>query len=126
MDLNPDYSLIIQVVTFLVLWACLKRLVFDPMSQVLDDRHQRTVGTRAVAESMLAGVQSARDEHANTVQAVRHEIAQQAEASRKAAHAAHNQALAEARGEAAAEQERQRAALQEQLANARRALDAEA
>ena len=126
MNLSPDYTLLIQIATFLVLWACLKRLVFDPMLHVLNARHQRTAGTREAAASMLAGVQAASARHAEAVHSARQDIAQQSEASRKSAQEEYERALAAARSEAATEQSRQRAALQEQLDGARRALAAEA
>jgi F0F1-type ATP synthase membrane subunit b/b' len=45
----PDITFVIQIISFFVLWFGLKRLLFDPVLQVVDERKARTVGVREEA-----------------------------------------------------------------------------
>ena len=126
MDLSLNYTILLQIILFLVLWACLKRMLFDPMSALLAAREQRTTGTLATAASLMAEVDRARAQHAEAVHNARLGIAQQIETSRKAMQAEYERIIANARAESAAELARQRAALAQELAAVRRTLAGEA
>ena len=47
----PDWTFIAQIVLFLIVWTCLRRLLFEPNLSVLKTRKQRTDG--AMKESAL-------------------------------------------------------------------------
>ena len=126
MNLTPDSSIVLQIVTFIVLWAILKRLLFDPFAQVLEQREGRTTGAHAAASRTLQDVSHAREQHEQAIQAARAEIAQRTEAARKEAHEERERVVAAARNESAASMVRQRAALTQQVDSARRTLLAEA
>jgi F-type H+-transporting ATPase subunit b len=126
MSLTPDFSLVVQIATFLILWAVLKRLVFDPMQHVLEVREQRTAGTKAEATATTERAQLLRDQCEQAVLETRTKIAQEAEAARRAAQEEQARILEGAREEASKEMERLRASLTEQVARARAALSSEA
>jgi len=126
MQLQPDYSLLVQVVFFVILWMGLKRLLFDPVLQMLDARHERTVGTQQHAAQVTAAAETAREDCHQAVHEARQKLAQEAAEARKAAQEEHARALAAARAEAAEEVSQFRAALADQVAQARGTLSAEA
>lgn len=126
MDLTPNASFFYQIVTFLVLWVCLKRLLFDPTLAVLDARRHRTEGAKAEAEQIMAATHAAQDDYDSRLREARAQIARESEAARKAAQDAYSQAIATARAAATDEQIRLRTALTAQVEEARRTLTAEA
>lgn len=126
MELTPDFSLVVQIVTFLVLWAVMKRFLFDPTLAVLDARRERTEGAKTEAERITAASRTAQDDYDQRLREARVQIAQESDAARKKAQDEYAQALAKARAAAADEQARTRAALTAQVETARGALAAEA
>ncbi len=126
MELTPDFSFLIQIVTFFALWACLKRLIFDPTLEVLDARRQRTDGAKAEAEQITVTTQAAQDDYDLRLHEARNQLARESETARKAAQDEYGQALAKARVAATDEQIRSRGALMAQVDEARRSLLAEA
>ena len=82
MDLTPNYSFFIQIITFVILWQGLKRVVFDPFLQVLDARNARTVAAEADAQRLLGDVERSRAEYEQSLQKMRLAMAQEASAAR--------------------------------------------
>ncbi len=72
--INP-YAFVIQIVSFFLLWAALKRLLFDPASEVLSQREQRTTGVRAEAAKMQHDVEAMSADYDRRVLEVRRELA---------------------------------------------------
>jgi F-type H+-transporting ATPase subunit b len=126
MQLQPDYTLFIQIVFFIVLWIGLKRLLFEPVLRILDARQERTVGTLKRAAEVRLSAEAAREDCGRAVQEARKKLAREAEEARKVAQDEHAKVLASAREEAAAEISRFRGSLAEQVNQARAALDVEA
>ena len=126
MDLSPNYSFFIQIITFVILWQGLKRLVFDPFLKVLDARDERTVAAQADAERLLADVERARGEYEQSLHQMRVEMAQEASAARNAAQEEGQRALAAARASANEEMLRMREQVAAQIAAARTSLSAQA
>jgi F-type H+-transporting ATPase subunit b len=126
MELLPDYTILIQIVAFIVLWSVLKRLVFDPIMDVLDARNERTVAARAHAEQLLAAAESARSEYEQSLLRTRARMAQEAGAARNAAQEEANRALNETREAANEELRHMRAEVQGQIEAARRTLATQA
>ncbi|MBI4515155.1 MAG: hypothetical protein HY699_04980 [Deltaproteobacteria bacterium] len=122
----PDFSFVIQIVSFLLLWAALKRLAFDPMLEVLAQREARTQGNQAAAEQLRAGAAAAEEQYQAALREVRHAVLQDSEAARKRAEEAHQRELNAARAEAEAELGRLRQDIAGQVAQAQTTLAAEA
>lgn len=126
MDLTPNYSFFIQIITFVVLWQGLKRLVFDPFLEVLDARDRRTVAAQADAERLLAAAEKTRQDYELSLQKMRLQMAQDAARARNAAQEEGQRALAAARAAANQEMMRLRAQVSSQVEAARSALSAQA
>ena len=122
----PDSSFLIQIVSFLVLWFGLKRLLFDPVLHVLDERESRTTGARRQAVEINAAAESSAAEYDRHVHDVRVALTAQAEAARQATRAEEQRVLAAARSEAGAQLARLRESLHAQAQAARPAVATEA
>lgn len=99
----PDITFVIQIVSFLVLWLGLKRLMFDPVLQVIDERRARTTGVLEEAAALRSGAAGAEAEHTQRLQNVRDEIARDSGTARHASEQEERQVLATARDQAAAQ-----------------------
>lgn len=126
MSLTVDYSIILQIVTFLVVWAFLKRLVFDPFSQVVETRQARTTGTQAAAAALSADAGILRTRYDGAIAAARTEIAQQSDAARKGAQEESDRALGAARSAATDTMAQKRDAAAREVDTARQTLLAQA
>ena len=126
MDLTPNYSFFIQIITFVILWQGLKRLVFDPYLQLLDQRDRRTVTAQAEAEKLVAEAEKVRLDYEQSLQKMRVQMAQEAAAARNVAQEEGQRALAAARTSANEEMLRMRAQVAAQVEAARQSLSAQA
>jgi F-type H+-transporting ATPase subunit b len=124
--LSLDYSLLIQIVTFIIVWQVLQRVLFSPVLDVLAQRAERTTGALALAEQMQATAAAARTEYERALAAARVQLAREAEVGRKAAHEESAAAIAAARAAAGAELQHLRTQLTAQVAQAEHALAGEA
>lgn len=122
----PDYTFVVQIVLFLILWIGLKRLVFDPFVAMLEAREARTTGAKAAATQMRSTTEVSAAEYENKVQEARRQSATDASVVRAGTAAEERRVLDAAREEAS----RQLAVLRESLARqadaARPTLDGEA
>ena len=126
MSLTVDSSVILQIITFFVVWVFLRRLVFDPFSQVVATREARTTGTQAASAALTGEAGNARTRYDAAVAAARTEIAQQSETARKSAQEESDQALTAARNAAATATAQQRDAAARAVDTARQTLLAQA
>ncbi len=126
MNLTPDFSLVIQVILFVVVWQGLNRLAFQPTQEVLDQRHKRTVTAERDAKSMVASAQDDQDVYDKTVQEKRTALAADTAAARSAAQEESSRALNAARDSANQSLAAQRAAVAEQIEAARASLSGSA
>ena len=126
MDLTPNSSFFIQIITFVILWQGLKRLVFDPFLAVLDARSARTVAAEADAERLRADVERSRADYEASLQKMRVTMAQESSAARNAAQEEGQRALATARAQANDEMSRLRSQVAAQISSARSTLGAQA
>ena len=122
----PDSSFLIQIVSFLVLWFGLKRLLFDPVMHVLEERESRTTGARRQAAELAAAAEVSAAEYERRLHEVRAALNVQAEAARQAAQAEEQRVLSEARDQASAQLARLRESLNAQTQAARPAVASEA
>ncbi len=51
--ISVDFSLVVQIVLFLVLWSILRRVLFGPVGRLMTERDRRTEGAHAEARSMV-------------------------------------------------------------------------
>jgi len=126
MDLTPDYTLLVEVITFIALWFGLTKLVFEPMRRVLDDREERTVEAEAQAAHLYADAQTVQDDYEKTLHDMRVELSQESLAARARMQEDQARTLAEARAAGAEQLAATRAALAEQVRQARQTLAGEA
>ena len=126
MNLIPDISLLYQVAIFVVVFFGLRKLMFQPMQRVLDERDRRTVHAQHEAEELIKAAHADRARYDEAVRERRQEMAREAEAARHAAIEESNRQIAEARAAIGRELAAHRAAIAAQVEQARRALAAEA
>ncbi len=126
MNLTPDYSLIIQVLLFLVVWAGLSRLAFAPTREVLDQRLRRTVAAEREAADLVVSATSDQETYDTTVLQRRQQLAANTAAARTAAQEESSRALSDARDAANRALDAQRAVVAEQIESARTKLSSSA
>ena len=51
--ISLDYTILVQIASFLLLWFFLNRLVFTPFRRVIEEREQRTDGVKTETESLI-------------------------------------------------------------------------
>ena len=51
--ITVDFSLVAQIVLFLILWSILRRVLFGPVGRLMAERDRRTEGAQSEARSML-------------------------------------------------------------------------
>ena len=126
MQLTPDFTIILQVAIFIVVWLGMRSLVFQPTQQVLAERRRRTVEAHENAEGMIGAAQADRLLYEDAMHKRRLELAAEAERARQAAAAESDAQIEAARAQIAAELASHRATVAAQVEQARRTLSAEA
>ena len=121
----PDISFVIQIVSFFVLWMGLKRLLFDPVLQVIDERTARTTGVREQAMELRATAAQIEAELDHRITQVREDLGRRADTARHATDEEERHILATARDQAATELKAQRDQIRVQAEAARSALAGE-
>jgi F-type H+-transporting ATPase subunit b len=96
----PDISFVIQIVSFIILWVGLKRLLFDPFIQVLETRESRTTGANREAVTMKAEAAQSAAEYERRMHEVRQSLAVDAETARQATQTEERRVLSESREQA--------------------------
>jgi len=123
MGISVDGTFAIQIVSFLILWVVLRRILFDPMLKVLDERQSRTSGSLEMASHIRSDVESLRAEHADRVAQARDRSMRQLEESRKLTTEEERTVLGAARAQATARLATTRVEISEQVARARATLE---
>jgi F-type H+-transporting ATPase subunit b len=96
----PDATFVIQIISFFVLWFGLKRLLFDPVLGVLEERETRTSGAQQAASEMTEATQETKREYEVRLQEVRRRLASASETARSATEDEERRIVSEARGQA--------------------------
>jgi F-type H+-transporting ATPase subunit b len=122
----PDISFVVQIISFVVLWFGLKRLLFDPTIHVLEERERRTVGEQQAAAGLRKDAERSAEDYERRMQALRATLATDAEAAFKDVEAAANAIVAQAREQTGTELMQLRDALARQARDARPGLASEA
>ncbi|HVM97426.1 MAG TPA: ATP synthase F0 subunit B [Candidatus Acidoferrales bacterium] len=126
LTLPPDFTFVIQLVSFLILWMGMKRLLFDPMIQVLEQREARTAGARQTAAELRAAAEGSAADYDRRLQEVRVKVGAEAQSSRATIEAEERKRIGEARDQAAAQLAQLRESLARQTEEARAGIAAEA
>ncbi len=96
-----DYTVLVQIASFLALWFLLTKLLFKPFVALLEEREERTDGVKAEAASLTAEAERLRAEHESAVARARDEGAAVKESIVQEARQTRERLLAEARAQAA-------------------------
>ncbi len=126
MELFPDKTIFIQVGLFITFWLVFKHVIVGPMTQVLADRHARTVEAERAAVQQASAAEGDRARYDQRVHEQRLRMAQEAETARHAAIAESNEEIAAARSKISLELAHRRDAVTKQVSEARRALAGDA
>lgn len=96
-----DYTVVIQVVAFLILWFLLSRLLFRPFLALLEERERRTEGVKAETSSLVDEGERLRAEYERGIKSAWDEANAVKEAILAEGRQAREQLLAHAREETA-------------------------
>jgi F-type H+-transporting ATPase subunit b len=96
-----DYTVIVQIVSFLFLWFLLTRLLFRPFIGLLEERERRTEGVKAETASLLEEGERLRFEYENEIARAKDEGNAAKETILQEARQARERLLAQAREGAA-------------------------
>ena len=122
----PDISFVVQIVSFLVLWFGLKRLLFDPAMSVLEERERRTVGERHAADGLRKTAELSAADYERRMHELRVRLAGDAEATLNGIRTEERKILSDAREQASGQLMQLRDRLGRQASDARPALASEA
>ena len=123
--INPDISLVVIFVLFIIFVFLLNRLLFRPIGRVLDKREALTEGATAEARAAAHQYNARLSEYESTIRRARAEGYRKLEQQRSAELEARRALIEGIKEEASAEIERAKSSLAEQAAEARAALEAE-
>jgi len=125
MNLIPDYSILLQIIIFLLVWKGLSSLAFAPTTAVLDERARRTVAAEDLAKQLVSAAGEDRATYDRAVHERRAQMSAESASARASAQEEATRLLTQARAEANAAFATQRDAVAEQIVSARQRLAAE-
>jgi F-type H+-transporting ATPase subunit b len=123
--INPDGSLVFILLLFLLFVFVMNRLLFRPVSRILDQRQTLTVGAANDARAAARRYEMKLNEYEGTIRQARAESYKNLEAQRAVALAERQQVVEAAKQETAEEISRAKAEIQRQSEQARATLEAE-
>lgn len=126
LKIPPDFTFVVQVVSFFILWLGLKAIIWDPMLKLLEQREARTSGAKHAAEESKAAAVVTAAEYDSKMKEVRSALAAEAQAARDATEKAEHSVLAGARDAAAQQLGQLRDNLGRQAAASRDSISTEA
>ena len=87
--ISIDYSLVVQIVLFLILWSILRRVLFGPVGRLMAERERRTDGAHAEARSMAEEGKALQERYDSAIaqaraegEAIKSEIREEAQKAR--------------------------------------------
>ena len=122
----PDFTFIVQLVSFFLLLVFLNRLLFVPFGELLEARRQRTEGLQEEAVRDQAEAQALAHTIEQSLQDARARAALEAETIRQAAREREAELFHKAKAEAAARLTELRAGIASEREQAKRTLGSEA
>jgi len=123
--INPDGSLLVIFVLFVIFVFVLNRLLFKPVGQVLDEREALTEGATAEARAATRQYQTRLADYEATIRQARTESYRHLEQERAAALEERRRLLEEAKAEAGVRIESAKSAVADEADRARAALEVE-
>ena len=126
MQIPPDYTFLVQIVLFVVLWLLLKRLWFDPALKITHERAKRSEGAIKEARAIQAEAEQLRAQHAAALDKVRGEAQREMQDILRVAEQEQKRVIAAARDEAQERMAAVQARITEEVATARQELRAQA
>jgi len=124
--INPDGSLIVVLVLFVILVFLLNRLLFRPIGRVLDERQTLIEGATNEARAARRMYDARLAEYEASIRQARAESYKRAEQERAAALDARRKVIDEAKAQAHDQIEQAKQEIGQQVARARGALESEA
>jgi F-type H+-transporting ATPase subunit b len=124
--INPDGSLVLIALLFIIFVFLLNRVLFKPIGRVLDERNTLTEGARAEARAAARRYQDRLNDYESGIRQARGESYRYLEQQRAVAVEERARIIEDAKKQAADELEKAKAEIARQAANARSALEAEA
>ncbi len=126
LKIPPDYTFLVQIAIFVVLWLVLRRLWFEPALKIIQARAARSEGAIQEARAVQVEAERLRAEHAAALDQARSEAQREMQEIVRAAEAEQKRVLDEARDEAQRTLAEVRGRIAEEVADARRTLRAQA
>jgi len=121
--IQPDLSLVLVLVLFLIFAFVLNKILFKPVSKVLDERHNLTVGATDEARSAVRIYQSRLADYEARIREARAQAYRQAELDRATALERRRQTIDEVKQQAARQIEEAKFNIKHQAAEALAALE---
>jgi F-type H+-transporting ATPase subunit b len=121
-NLDFDFTFVIQMVAFSLLVIILKPLLFDPLMKLFEERERRTEGAKLLARRMDERAGELLKRYETELEAVRRAATEEREKLRAEGQRLETQILAEARADAAKMVERGKADLEAERQRLRREL----
>ncbi len=119
LKIPPDYTFLVQILIFLVLWVALKRLLFAPALRIIHERTTRSEGAVQEARAIQAEAERLRAAQAAALDEARGEAQRELQELLRGAEAEQKQLIAEARDEAQRTLAEVRTRIAEEVAAAR-------
>jgi F-type H+-transporting ATPase subunit b len=117
--ISLDYSVILQILFFLLFWFLMDRIIFKPFLGLLDERERRTEGAKAETAALIEDAERLRGEYESGTAKAQEEAEAVKEAILVDARRSREQLLAQAREEAGKMMERSRGEIRIELQKAR-------
>ena len=119
----PDWTFIAQIVLFLIVWTCLRRLLFEPNLSVLKTRKQRTEGAMQESARVKADVEQMNEQYRARLATTRTEARHKVDTIYKNAELQARSVVEAARKEAAKSVASIRQTLSQDVENTRQSLE---
>ncbi|MBI3651300.1 MAG: hypothetical protein HY231_09805 [Acidobacteria bacterium] len=123
--IQPNVTLVVVLILFIVFVLVLNQLLFKPIGKVLDERESLTAGAAAESRAAARQYQARLNHYEETIRQARAENYKKLEQQRKAALDKRSQLIEEARAQAEAEIVKARQEVAAQTAEARATLEQE-
>lgn len=117
--ISLDYSVILQILFFLLFWFLMDKIIFKPFLGLLDERERRTEGAKAETGALIEDAERLRAEYESGMAKAQEEAAAVKEAILVDARRSREQLLTQAREEAGKMMERSRGEIRIELQKAR-------
>ncbi|HEV8344448.1 MAG TPA: ATP synthase F0 subunit B [Candidatus Binatia bacterium] len=124
--ISLDYSVILQILFFLLFWFLMDRIIFKPFLGLLDERERRTEGAKAETAALIEEAERLRAEYESGMAKAQEEAEAVKEAILVDARRSREQLLTQAREEAGKMIERSRSEIRIELQKARELVRREA